>query len=228
MQSIRPILFLFVFLMSGAPLLATPLQLAFPSGQVQVTGATPGSRVALLGIARQSDGYLNRSECVGYQLAGVDTNGTVNFPLTNPSYFSLEQESVERSMWIAVDIDSGNTAMASPYGGEISQSTADLYVHLVAGDWQIEIGEQDVAAMVVRRGQGAWVGTFSDGGAQDTGANSDGYVSIDPDTMDPMPIYGPTWITNPSMGGLVTGDLVFFIDTNSLAYRYLDTGAGQK
>lgn len=201
------------------------VQMTFPAGTVEVSGATPGGNVVLFGTARQSEGWLSKCENLGFQLTDPEQDGTVALQTGGQNAFAFEPNSVQRSVWVAVDLTTGEATVDSPEMGEVIESDAEFRAFLQAGQWHIEIEEQTVDVVVVRPGVGAWGGQIHDGATNDLSPDSDGKVMFPTTELQALPVSGGTNGSLAALGGLLRGDMMIFIDSQTLEYQIFDTGA---
>ena len=154
-------------LCSGAAAAAQPTISMEPQAVV-ASGITPGGQVVWFSVAREiaeRTATLVRRE----QIADDDDkDGSVRLELGRPVPF--------QSIWVAVDLTTGAAAVAVPEGYPLRQ--VDLpgrNLHAGGGkpDW-VEDDRGYVDILLVRPGEGAWVATVGDGGAEDDDGAYDG------------------------------------------------------
>ena len=215
------------FLLGVSGAMASTLQMTQPADEILVQGATPGGKVVLMGVAYQSDGFSSTVDTVAYQLEDLELDGAVAFSLANPANFDLDESKVQRSVWIAVDLTSGDYIVYAPHAGEVIESPGDFITARVSGQWQVGFGAQEVEAMLVRPGTDAWAGSFEDGGPSDLGANSDGAVSFTNTSLTSVPVYGNGFSGVSTLNRFVRGDIFFFIDHRTLEYKVVSVGGSK-
>jgi hypothetical protein len=142
--------------------------ITFEARAVVASGITPGGQVVWFSVARQiaeRTATLVRRE----QIADADDkDGSVRLELGRPVPF--------QSIWVAVDLTTGAAAVAVPEGYPLRR--VDLpgrNLHAGGGkpDW-VEDDRGYVDLLLVRPGEGAWVATVGDGGAEDDDGAYDG------------------------------------------------------
>jgi hypothetical protein len=135
-----------------------------------------------------------------------------------------------RSIWVAVDLATGQVAAASPEGyplRRVSWRSGGLGRGGMAAD-QVGDARSFVEVLLVRPGQGAWQLTVGDGSAQDADGRADGKLAAALDRLEPVPglpgITGPPSRFDPS-------DVVVVLDPNRMELIVVQAGklqAGQQ
>lgn len=156
-------------------------RIAFESSAVVASGLTPGRSVAWFGVERIVDPDL-AAELV--QRAEPKTAGA-----DGVSRLELARPVSQRSLWVAVDVESGEFAVAAPDGYEIRRRPRPS--RLVPGEGsrpdEIEDGPGYLYGLMVRPGEGAWILRGGDGSPQDQDGETDGRVRFALDRLEPLP-----------------------------------------
>ena len=206
-------------LVSAASWAQTPRQspaITFEDGAAVASGLTPGKSVVWFGVELRVDAEYTTSRTERYHVGTVAPDGTARFTLDKPVAL--------RSIWTAVDLDSGAFALAVPQGyrlvqlknppcrlgqGAASQSDAilDTRPYLVG--------------LVVRPGAGAWSFAGGDGGQRDEDGANDGHLRFALDKLDPLQ-------DSPAAPGKVSpSDLWFVIDPQRMEISVHKGGVAQ-
>jgi hypothetical protein len=198
-------------LASGAPVVEAA------GSALVIRNITPGSSVALLGVAREPAYYMAHMVVRRELLADEDRDGTVQYPLPNGVAF--------QSIWIAIDVASGETTTFSPDGYvplEMHERGAGRSKSVEAIENTLDIGRAVVELVVVRPGHGAWFATPRDGGAADRNGR-DRNIRLDPAKMKAR---GGTHGDAPH--ALQNGDVVAVIDPEMMEYWIRVIGRGRE
>ena len=178
------------------------LSLTFKQNAVTVGGATAGHQVVAFGIGIGKHGRAPLLTRYVRALTDDDGDGAVTFAVRNlPS----------RSVWVAVDLESGEHAVATPTG----ETPAAL--DFPADAWRGGRADVDVAGawlevLVVRRKVGAWTLRTADGGSNDADGASNGVLKVRLDRMERLTgeEKGPSFT--------IPKDLIVVIDPHTLRY----------
>ncbi len=181
--------FLFLLLvipgMAGAQTSPPPKpqpQIAFEAAAVVATGLTPGEKVVWLGVERLVDADLSAEIVRRHHVKTAGADGVSRLEVGRPVG--------QRSVWVAVDLKSGELAVAAPEGYEVVRRGRPARLGAGPGDQPDEIlddGPSYLYGLVVRPGEGAWTFAGGDGGAQDEDGESNGRVRFALDKLDPLP-----------------------------------------
>lgn len=145
--------------------------LAFEEQAVVVSGLTPQGRVVWFSLAKQVEGYMANFVPRQDLLTDTDGDGVVRFELGRTVPL--------QSIWVAVDLASGEAAVGTPEGFPLRDASAPPgHGRGEAGrpDW-VETGRELLQLLVVRPGLGAWTLTLGDGGENDADHGADGRVT---------------------------------------------------
>jgi hypothetical protein len=166
----RPHLLVGLALLFPGVISAEPL-ITFEEQSVVASGMSPGGQVVWFSVAKQIEGrmadFVRRDDL----LIDEDGDGSVRF--------ELGRDVPRQSIWVAVDLATGEAAVATPEGYPLRDaSLAPGRGRGEAGrpDWSEE-GRQLLELLVVRPGEGAWGLAFGDGGARDEDGRADGRIT---------------------------------------------------
>jgi hypothetical protein len=150
---------------------AAPPEVRFAVSEVSVTGATPGGRVVVWWLAQGVSGYTRWQSRQGEVVVDADGDGAVTVapPRGVP----------EQSLWVVVDLASGEVALASPLAGPLREVEPPPGVAGgLVGRGELEEERRRLEVLVVRPGvdeeAGAWSGGLDDGGPGDGDGTRDG------------------------------------------------------
>lgn len=207
MRSVLPVC---LVLLLAEPLSAAPPSLSFEPEAVLAQGISPKGRVVWFSVAReisrQAATVVPRIE----QAADDDGDGAVRL--------ELGKEVPLRSVWFAVDLETGEAGVAAPEGFPLLEG--DLAGRAIpAALNRLELQHGFVYLVLVRPGLGAWKLRAGDGGASDEDGQPDGTLraalpsleGIDPTTPPPPERFSP-------------GDLLLVIDPNRMEYLRFRVG----
>ena len=155
--------------------------LAFEERAVVASGLTAKEKVVWFGVEHRIDADFSRELVRRFDLADVGADGTARL--------ALQQPPAPRSFWVAVDLKSGEYALAAPEGYRIRRplKPSQLRAAAGAGSDGIVDDRRYLIGLVVRPGEGAWSFAGGDGGDQDADGRSDGRVRFDLDRLTPLP-----------------------------------------
>lgn len=139
------------------------LTVAAEENALVASGATVGGQVAWLAVLRTDQRYHAELEIQRELLTDDDNDGTVRLPL--PAGVPW------KSVWVAVDVTSGSTALGFPDEFEVSSQPLPLGSLLRdgAGDLDLLHFVSNYAEwLIVRPGAGAWSAAVRDDGNADT------------------------------------------------------------
>lgn len=134
------------------------LSLRLENASAVVTGATAGRQLAFFGLAygvENFEGALTQYE----EILVADAAGTATWSL---------QEISSRSLWFALDVETGAIAVATPEGFPLRQMEAPAEVVKpkdLSDALEVPFFYADV--LLVRPGAGVWVQSASRGGSRD-------------------------------------------------------------
>jgi hypothetical protein len=193
-------------MLAGFPLLAQPV-LSFQEREVVASQITPGAKAAVFAISHDPAPYQRRISTHASVIADDDRDGVTRYAT----------EVADASIWIAVDVSSGQVAVGSPVP-ELVKRTAE---QLAPGQLRKIAREHEYLAwFLVRPGSGAWTLTTDDSGLDDGDFADDGKVTL---TLERMQAISDS----PSAPHeLRAGDVLVAVDPQTLAVLDLRLGNG--
>jgi hypothetical protein len=202
---------------SGFPSTAVAAPVAELSDkELVVRNLTPGSAVALLAVAHEPAYYMMRVVARRELLKDDDKDGVVRYVPDHGVAF--------RSIWIVVDVASGESAMTTPAGYEpveMYQRGAGRGQAVQAIVNTLDIGREAVEILLVRPGEGAWFVTARDRGFSDQDGQANGRIRLNPRKLrSPQGAYGE------GPHAMRNGDVVAMIDPDILEYWWATMGRG--
>jgi hypothetical protein len=190
--------------------------ITFEESAVVASGLTPGKSVIWFGVELRVDAEYSSSRTERHQVGTVAADGTARFTLDQPAAF--------RSIWTAVDLDSGAYALAAPQGYRLVQ-LKNPPCHLGLGAAAQSDGILDnrpyLVGLAVRPTVGAWSFSGGDGGLRDEDGVNDGHLRFALDRLDPLQ-------GSPVAPGRVSpSDLWFVIDPQRMEISVHKGGVAQ-
>jgi len=200
----------------GGPVQA--LEIVISEHEVEATGVSAGGEVALLSVWRQVNRQGGTEVTLLDELvADQNSDGLVVFEPGAPI--------PELSIWVAVDIATGETATGSRGSFLPPQAEAQAVGH----SGRVELGLSRAVVLWVRPGHGAFRGRLFDGGAGDGDGVVNGRVAVGPPAFD-RPAGRPEQIGAlgpPSRPpAFAPGDLVVGLDAGTLAVAAVQLQGG--
>lgn len=202
-------------LLAQGPASAPKPTIVYESQAVTVQGITPGGRVVWFSLAREV-AEDDVATVVRRQEVAADEDGDGAVSLT------LDREVPLRSIWVAVDLASGEYAAASPEGyplREVAFRGRGLGRDNARAD-RVEDVRSYAEVMVVRPGEGAWGLTVGDGSEADEDGQADGRIAAALDRLRPVAAEG----ANPPQR-FDPKDVVILIDPNQMELTVVKAGA---
>jgi hypothetical protein len=145
--------------------------LTYEEQAVVVSGVTPQGQVVWFSLAKQIEGYMAHFVTRRDLLADTDGDGVVRF--------ELDRTVPLQSIWVAVDLASGEAVVGTPEGyplRDASEPPGHGRGEPGRPDW-VTTGRQMLELLVVRPGQGAWTASLLDGGGDDDDHGADGRLT---------------------------------------------------
>lgn len=209
-----------VFLLSlglvGAQTAPPKPAIAFEAEAVAASGLTPGETVVWFGVERRVDPDFSTEVVRHAEVGTAGADGTARL--------ALGREVAVRSVWVAVDLEKGEFAVAAPAGYRIARpETPATRLGVQDGDQADHFLDERpyLMGLVVRPGDGAWMFAGGDGGDRDEDGQSDGRLSFALDGFDPLP-------GSPEAPAKARGeDLWFVVDPRRLEITVLQGGIAQ-
>ena len=181
------------------------LRATVTSTGVEVINATPKGEVVLMTASVDSDGGLLRQVTGAKRFTDDDGDGIVRYAASRPIPL--------RSIWVAVDLDSGRYAIAGPEGYPLAvlPFPSALLQHDAEGAIGV-FGNEMVSAelFVIRPKAGAWRLRAAEGGGGDADKEKNG--KLDLAAGDAVPVGG----SGPAPKHLRKGDIVVVIDPTQM------------
>ncbi len=183
-------------------------------GEITIGETSGGSTVALIGASRRWNGHGSTLSLVSESLTDDDRDGRVTL--------SPHSGVSEQSLWIAVDVATGEVNAASPEGA--ATRAFDLTgAELRRGPFnelsRIRLTGRQANILLVRPGQGAWHRMVGDRSVYDEDDIGDGAFTLALDQMVPF-------VGNEEAPPFLEGDDVLVIlDPHRLAYAITTAGS---
>lgn len=202
--------FLLLTVASGAPASAASPVVAIEPQAVTASGVTPKGRVVWFSIAREisrrAATIVPRIEL----LTDEDGDGKVRF--------DLGQDVPLRSIWFAVDLETGEAGVAAPedFGLQEAEFPARAIPAALNG---LDLERRFLYAVLVRPGAGAWMLRAGDGGALDEDGAADGTLRARLASFTGLgssPLPPPTHVS--------ARDLLLVIDPNRMDFMRFQVG----
>lgn len=176
---------------------------------VDVTALTPGGAVAVFGSSRRLDGWtpvrLSHAEL-------ATANGAGELSVTPDGGVPTQ------SVWLAVDLTTGEATVAWPVAAEPEERLFDLELGLPGPDL-LEDEALGLELFLARPGVGAWTTVASDGGPTDVGPADDGRVRLNLATA------ARVGDTEPAYGAVQPGDVLFGIDMKTFSFFVVEVAS---
>lgn len=205
-RHLRSTLMLFALLATTAAGAAPNLELTDKGAEV--SGLSPGARVAWLFAGRSHEGYVSRVGSRDGLATDRDGDGRLEM--------ALGHERPEHTLWAAVDLASGEVLLES------SGPAARFEELALRG--RVELGEGGkpsrlrlpvyrTRALWVRPGVGAWALEAADAGPDDADGVGDGHLTLSLPSLAALDSAAET------PGALAPGDLLLLFDVDRLLAR---------
>jgi hypothetical protein len=193
--------------------------ITFQPRSITVAGITPKGQALGFSVARElaEDDVatvVRRTQV----LTDDDGDGKVEW--------DLDRDVPLRSIWVAVDLATGQVAAASPEGYPLRRVSwrGGGLGRGGAGADQVADARSFVEVLLVRPGQGAWQLTVGDGSAQDADGAADGKLAAALDRLEP--VRGLPGITGPP-SRFDPSDVVVVLDPNRMELIVVQAGKPQ-
>lgn len=208
-------LHLIVWLLAAVVLAAGPadgLEIRVLSDGAEVTGASAGGEVAFLSVWREVNAQGGTEvTLLDKSLRDDDGDGQVSFSVAD-----LERQIPELSVWIAVDVVTGEAAVATP--GRFEPQMAEARFPGASGRVELEVSRP--VALWVRPGVGAFLAHVRDGEGRDRDRAANGRVALGPAdfTRPPgRPDQARAPGSRPGPPAFSAGDVVVGVDAGTMA-----------
>lgn len=199
-------LLLLAWVVLGGP--AQALELTVADDQVEATGVTPGGEVAVLSVWREvnSRGGIEVT-LLDELLSDEDGDGRV--------VLELEHAAPELSVWVAVDVETTETAVATP--GRFEPRMVDA--RFVGSSGRVELNLSRPVVAWVRPGLGAFRAHLRDGESRDADGAFNRRVGLTPRQFT-RPVGRPEQVgppeSRPTPPAFASGDVLVGLDAGSL------------
>ncbi len=157
------------------------LTMSFGSSSVTVSGMTKGGSATLVSLSRDAQNGVARVTQLSAVLSDADGDGSETYQLSGPQ--------VKRSLWVAIDISTGDAIVVSPgLAGSAAKFDPSQAIQQGSGGlFNLLVDRRTVLELtVVRPKAGAWHIQAWDGGKNDADLEADGTIQIDAQAMTPM------------------------------------------
>ncbi|MES1244511.1 MAG: hypothetical protein ABUT39_23095 [Acidobacteriota bacterium] len=191
-------------LWTAAPAFGAPPALTFEPRAVVASGLTPGGRMVWFGVAREIERRAARIVPRIGQAADGDRDGKVRL--------DLGQDVPPRSIWFAVDLETGEAGVAAPEGFPLLETELPGRA-IPAALNRLDLDRRLVYLLLVRPGVGAWTLRAGDGGASDEDGEPDGTLRA---VLSRFEGLGPSPTSAP--GRLSPRDLLLVIDPDRMEF----------
>ncbi|MCU1246673.1 MAG: hypothetical protein JWN02_2583 [Acidobacteria bacterium] len=194
----------------AAPLTAAPVIVVDATG-VTVSGITAHAQVAMFAVWVETPKWQTERGRAAELITDTAGSGTIRWTRHVPAH----------SLWVAVDMSSGavavspaviNTYRPAPFPADGLKRDANGQVT------QLALRNGTLELLVVRPGEGAWWGSFHQGGSLDADGIDDGQLALDPRRLQGVPtVSAPAPLFQ-------TGDVVILVDPDTSAFYTLTVG----
>jgi hypothetical protein len=194
---------LFACIVSAAD--APPLQLTISSADVRIANVTAGAEVVVLVASVEGGGGVPVQRTGAKAFRDDDRDGVVTF--TDARGIPL------RSVWIAIDVETGRSAIASPDDFPLQSSALPASLLDEDGDGVLgvfDLHQRNADMLVVRPKSGAWRLRAHEGGNGDGDKHANGKLRLD--AADAIAVAGD----KPAPKRLKKGDVIAIIDPVNL------------
>lgn len=186
---------------------AEPLAVFFESSAVVVTGVANGHQVAIFSVALESRAFN----------AALVRRFDILQPTSGIARYTLTGNVPPRSVWIAIDRVSGESAAAAPPNFPPRQvnAPADLVLRGSTDVLQIPFGIAEV--LILRPGDGVWIDEAASGGAHDS-QHGRGKLWL------PVSAARHAGETTDDLKNITAADVIVAIEPNTLAFFIVRVG----
>lgn len=177
------------------------MDLSFTDTTITAAPVQPGHRIVLFGAGHAPALWQLGTFCRSTVL--TENGGSVSY--------QPEGGVAARSVWIAIDLDTGDTSLSLPDAGPTPVDFApERLLRSESGD-RVTDSRSATNYLLVRPGEGAWTIYADDGGAADEDGINDGSYTFAIGAMAPL-------TGDPAPTVLAAGDVLVGIDRMELEY----------
>jgi hypothetical protein len=187
---------------------AAPLSVAASADRVVVQGIRPGGSIALLSVAHESGYYMTKIVSRRDVLTDNNRSGRIEYVPDSGVAF--------RSIWVVVDLETGELAVASRAGFQpvqMSDPSDGRGPAVAVGPTEFDIGHDQADILVVRPGKGAWTIGLRERGTDDLPAAAPGRIHASLTKF--RPIKKEFGSAPPAF---IPGDVVVVLDPEQMEY----------
>ncbi|MGA7617465.1 MAG: hypothetical protein WBX15_20055 [Thermoanaerobaculia bacterium] len=162
-----------IFFILLTPSMASAVGIEFSDSDLIVTGVTPGGSVSVFGEESEPKTYWTNFVRKDEFLSDADADGVVR----------LEGVVLPKSVWVAVDLTTGDYAVASPPGFPLQRFDLPGNALEQGAPGQFNKLRKEINFAEIfwcRPGVGAWKATAGDDGETDEDGAADGKIEISP------------------------------------------------
>jgi hypothetical protein len=182
-----------------------PLEVTLEPTRAVIHGVTRGGSLVVFARATGGVGRVY-SETVAVDLIATDNARTGQITI------DCKRELPPNAVWTVVDLTSGRSAVVTRGRAQGAVPVERGEVEFIARDeGKLRLANRIATVLIVRRGDGAWTGTFADGAAADEDGRMNGGSTIAPGKLKHLDRK-----SNRALGRLRKGDMVFVLDPKTL------------
>jgi hypothetical protein len=201
-----PLLLLLVVLaLTPAADAATPT-VRFDARSVALAGLTPSGSIAWTSVSREPGGYSTLT---------ASRSGVATADALGEAMIELDGDVATASVWVVVDLDGGDFAVAAPEGTsfrEIAFDGRSVVANPQGKLNRLVHARPYIELFLARPGVGAWVMTAGEGAAGDDHEEQNGSLRATLATMQPLAA------SPPPPDELEVDDVLVMVDPRSLEY----------
>jgi hypothetical protein len=179
--------------------------ITFDATHVVATGFHSGRDVVIFGVGSAPGPYFSR------QLRFIDT---VVADAAGAVRYEIPEGVPDHSIWFAIDAQTRDYAVAAPHAAQLRPSLRAPIVHsaLDAGKDAIDLDRRLMDLLLVRPGEGAWIGSCGRNSRKDLNRGKSGAMQLSAAQL----IAAPRSSGRPDT--ILPSDLVIIIDSETLEY----------
>lgn len=185
-------------------------QLSFNDRTIAVRGATASGPIVLFGVGQRSTHYFTTIFDRAVLLDGSNAE--------SPFAIELDWAVPHTSVWVAVDLRTGQSTVAAPEGFSVPEARMPLHDVSTNATW-LELELPIVNILLVRPDVGVWTLHVGDGGASDVDGVQNGVIRIALSSMRNVVS------DEADLARLAINDVLIAIDPNRLAVMTYNVGS---